>query len=61
MGKGDLESLVGGAATGGLTAYALAAKYGSTAVAASTLGIAYPLALIGGTFIGAYMGKYLSK
>ena len=30
-------------------------------LAAATLGVAYPLALIGSTFIGAYLGTYLSK
>ena len=46
---------------GGLTALALKFKYGTTALAAAALGVYYPLAVIGGTFIGAYLGKYLSS
>ncbi len=60
MGKKTLEGLVGGVAGGGLTALALKFKYGTTALAATALGVYYPLAVIGGTFIGAYLGKYLS-
>ncbi len=58
--KGNLESLVGGVGVGGLTALALKAKYGTTALAAATLGIYYPIAVIGSTIIGAYLGKYLN-
>ena len=61
MGKGNLESLIGAGAVGGLTALALKFKYGTTVLAAAALGVYYPLAVIGGTFIGAYLGKYLSS
>ena len=56
-----LESIVGGVAGGGLTAYALSAKYGSTALAAATFGVTYPMAVIGGTFLGAYLGNYFKR
>lgn len=56
-----LEAIVGGTAGGGLTAYTLGANYGSTALAAATLGFTYPIAVMGGTFLGAYLGKYFKK
>ena len=57
----SLEKLVGGMTTGGITAIALRAYYGSTALAAATLGLAYPLAVIGATIIGAYLGNYAKQ
>ena len=58
--------MAGGAVGGGLTGLALNWTYGATALAAAALGVyypiaLYPIALVGGASLGAYLGKYLSS
>ena len=56
-----LESIVGGAAGSGLTALGLSTSYGNTALAVAALGVVYPLFVIGGAVVGAYLVNYLRK
>ena len=53
--------MAGGAVGGGLTGLALNWTYGATALAAAALGVYYPIALVGGASLGAYLGKDLSS